>query len=140
VNTEGGGGRYRKRTAGFSRNGAAWLRIVSDSGPPRAPPSSDEMSYTSGRLLAAGFLAAAIAGAQTQEVQQPAAEASPPVPAEEKPIPLKQVPIDILHDQKIIWTFPLKAIRGQHWRPVMAICSGHSRPCLTRPSHRVLFS
>src|SRR6516165_4454060 len=91
------------------------------------------MSYTPTRLVAAGFVAAAIITAQTQGVQQPGAEASAPQAAEEKSIPLKQVPVDILDDQKIIWTFPLKAVRGQHWRPVMAMAMGTAGLALLDP-------
>ena len=92
------------------------------------------MSYTTRRLLAAGFLAAAISGAQTQDVQQPGAETSPPPPAEEEPIPPKQVPVDILHDQRIIWTFPLKAVRAHDWRPVMAVALGTAGLALLDPN------
>jgi membrane-associated phospholipid phosphatase len=31
---------------------------------------------------------------------------------------------NILHDQKPIWTFPVKAARGKHWKPVLAVALG----------------
>ena len=91
------------------------------------------MRYTAPHLLAACFLSATITCAQTPEAQQPVAETSTTATSPEKPISLTQVPIDILHDQKIVWTFPLKAVRGQHWRPVLAVAVGTAGLALLDP-------
>ena len=53
--------------------------------------------------------------------------------APERPIALTQLAIDILHDQKIVWSFPLKAVRGQHWRPVVAVAIGTAGLALLDP-------
>lgn len=65
-------------------------------------------------------VAAALAGAQPPQTQQTAADRliEPP---RETAIPLKRVPLDILHHQKTVWTFPAKTVRGQHWKPVLAV-------------------
>jgi membrane-associated phospholipid phosphatase len=46
---------------------------------------------------------------------------------------LKRLPIDILYDQKVIWTFPSKPLRGQHWRPVLAVAVGTTALALIDP-------
>ena len=91
------------------------------------------MRYNAAHFLAAFVFSATIAGAQTPEAQQPTAETSTAVTPPEEPIPLTQVPIDILHDQKPIWTFPLKAVRGEHWRPVLAVAIGTAALALADP-------
>jgi len=35
-----------------------------------------------------------------------------------------QLASNVLHDQKPIWTFPWKAVRGKHWKPVLAVVAG----------------
>ena len=64
------------------------------------------------------FLATTFASAQPPETQR---DRLIDAAAAETPIPLKRVPLDILHDQKTIWTFPVKAVRGQHWKPVLGV-------------------
>jgi membrane-associated phospholipid phosphatase len=82
------------------------------------------MLYTAARVLVASALGSLLATAQSQDSQQPGADTAVAATAPEAPISLKQLPIDILHDQKNIWTFPLKPVRGQHWRPVLAVTVG----------------
>jgi len=64
-----------------------------------------------------------------------AQEPGPPAPQPEGPsitqatgpealISPPQVVKDILHDQKVIWTFPARAVRGQHWKPLLAVALG----------------
>ena len=35
-----------------------------------------------------------------------------------------QLAKNVLHDQKPIWTFSWKAVRGKHWKPVLAVVVG----------------
>src|SRR5664280_2663025 len=42
----------------------------------------------------------------------------------ETPISPVQLAKNVLHDQKPIWTFPWKAVRGKHWKPVLAVAVG----------------
>src|SRR5690348_13450549 len=81
----------------------------------RSVLQSSAVRHTRMRLALLWFLATVIAGAQPREIQQP--WGASPEPA----IPLKRLPLDILHDQKTVWTFTGKAVRGQHWKPVFAI-------------------
>jgi membrane-associated phospholipid phosphatase len=41
--------------------------------------------------------------------------------APERPISLIQCGTNVLRDQKPIWTFPAKAVRGEHWKPTLSI-------------------
>lgn len=36
----------------------------------------------------------------------------------------KQLVLNVLHDQKPIWTFPGKLAQGKHWKPVTAVVAG----------------
>ena len=40
---------------------------------------------------------------------------------EDRPVSLKLVVPNILQDQKPIWTFPAKAVKGEHWKPMLGI-------------------
>ncbi len=42
----------------------------------------------------------------------------------ENPISPKRLGSNVLHDQKTIFTFPLRAARGRHWKPVLAAVTG----------------
>jgi membrane-associated phospholipid phosphatase len=64
--------------------------------------------------------AAVFAVAQPPETQQTGADRLLE-PAPETAIPLKRLPWDILHQQETVWTFPAKTVRGQHWKPVLAV-------------------
>ena len=80
--------------------------------------------------LAAGLiltlLGPAVAAAQTPEPQAPGADrlAITPASMPETPISTKQLIVNILHDQKPVWTFPWKAVQGQHWKPVVGVALG----------------
>jgi membrane-associated phospholipid phosphatase len=65
---------------------------------------------------AAGLVLACVLGSAAAVGQQ---SASPEIP-----ISPKQFAINILHDQKPIWTFPKKAVTGKHWKPVLAVALG----------------
>jgi membrane-associated phospholipid phosphatase len=91
------------------------------------------MRYTTARVLTACALGPLLAGAQSQDSQPLGADTAVAATAPEAPISLKQVPIDILHDQKVIWTFPLKPFRGQHWQPVLAVAVGTTALALADP-------
>lgn len=52
--------------------------------------------------------------------QEPLAQKS----AAPKPEFLKELPAAIVRDQKPIWLFPVRAARGQHWKPVLAVTLG----------------
>ena len=47
-----------------------------------------------------------------------------PYPHAETSITLKQFPLDILRQQKPIFTFPGQVVRGHHWKPVLAVAVG----------------
>lgn len=64
------------------------------------------------------------AESQPPETSQAEADRSLAAAPTETATPLKQLPWDILHDQKTVWTFPAKVIRGQHWKPVLAVALG----------------
>lgn len=82
---------------------------------------SASMRYTGIRLAFVWSMATVLAGAQPPETQPTGADRLiEPAPAETA-IPLKHLPLDILHDQKTVWTFPGKPVRGRHWKPVLAI-------------------
>src|SRR5215469_890569 len=78
------------------------------------------MRHSRIRLAFVWFFATALAWAQPPETQQTGADRLIE-PAPETAIPLKRLPLDILHDQKTVWTFPEKAVRGQHWKPVLVV-------------------
>jgi len=42
-------------------------------------------------------------------------------PGAEREVTWRSLPKDFLHDQKGIWTFPLRLAKGQHWAPTLAI-------------------
>ena len=44
--------------------------------------------------------------------------------AGEREVSWRSLPADFLHDQKGIWTFPVKLAKGEHWVPTMAITAG----------------
>jgi len=85
------------------------------------------------RALVACSLGSIPAWPQTHDLQQPGADTVVAATAPETPISLTQLPVDILHQQKSIWTFPLKPVRGEHWRPVLAIAVGTASLALIDP-------
>ena len=63
--------------------------------------------------------------------------------APEPVISPKQFVSNILHDQKPIWTFPGKVVKGKHWKPVLVVMLGtaglvvadpHTEPYFHNPS------
>ena len=80
------------------------------------------MARTAGLLLAC-VLGSVAAVAQEPSSPAPLTDSSSTTQAEasETPISLKQFATNILHDQKPIWTFPWKAVRGKHWKPVLGV-------------------
>ena len=44
--------------------------------------------------------------------------------AGEREVSWRSLPADFLHDQKGIWTFPVKLAKGEHWVPTLAITAG----------------
>ncbi len=81
-------------------------------------------------IVAAGLiitlLGPAVVAAQTSGPQPSSADRlalAPPVTPETAISP-KQLIVNILHDQKPVWTFPLKAVQGQHWKPVVGVALG----------------
>jgi len=53
----------------------------------------------------------------------PHAPASSPLTASSsvRDISLRRLPINILHDQKNIWLFPVQLAKGRHWLPTLAV-------------------
>jgi hypothetical protein len=45
-------------------------------------------------------------------------------PASDREVSWKSLPKDFLHDQKLIWTFPVQLAHGKHWVPTLAIAGG----------------
>jgi membrane-associated phospholipid phosphatase len=50
--------------------------------------------------------------------------AAQPAGGEEAAITPVRLAKNVLHDQKPIWTFPVKAARGKHWKPLLAVVAG----------------
>src|SRR5581483_9919636 len=72
-------------------------------------------------LVFSGLIGSAVLTAQ-EEIEPPSTPVAPP--SQEDAIPLTQLPADVLHDQKIVWTFPARVVRGDHWKPVLAVALG----------------
>jgi membrane-associated phospholipid phosphatase len=83
------------------------------------------MAHTPGLILACVFGSAAILAQQPSSL---APEPDGPLTAEaagpETVISPVQLGKNVLHDQKPIWTFPERAVRGQHWKPALAVARG----------------
>jgi len=67
-------------------------------------------------------LVLAVAALGVAAAQSPGSQ--PATAGEETPISPVRLVSNILHDQKPIWTFPWKAVRGQHWKPVLGVAIG----------------
>jgi membrane-associated phospholipid phosphatase len=48
-------------------------------------------------------------------------DTQPSQQGQQRPISLKQFAPNFLHDQKEIWTFPAQALKGEHWKPTLAL-------------------
>jgi membrane-associated phospholipid phosphatase len=82
------------------------------------------MFDTARLLLACLFVSGVVAGQQPSPPQQAGRVAPAQDGALETPISLKRLTTNIIYDQKPIWTFPLKAVRGEHWKPVLGVALG----------------
>ena len=80
------------------------------------------MAHTTGLVLALVLGSAAIL-AQEPDPQEEQPGESPTVQAEqpESAISPMEMVKDVVHDQKRIFTFPVRAVQGKHWEPVLAI-------------------
>jgi membrane-associated phospholipid phosphatase len=80
------------------------------------------MAHTTGLVLACVLGSAAML-AQEPDVQALQPAESPTVQAEppETAISPKELVKDVVHDQLRIFTFPVRAVHGKHWEPVLAI-------------------
>lgn len=45
-------------------------------------------------------------------------------PASDRKVSWRSLPKDFLHDQKLVWTFPVGLAKGKHWVPTLAIAGG----------------
>ena len=84
------------------------------------------MAHTAGLIVACVLASAA---AVAQEPSSPEPSTDPPsttaqTVAPETPISPMQFTTNILHDQKPIWTFPWKVVKGKHWKPVLVVALG----------------
>lgn len=68
--------------------------------------------------------AAMLAQEPSSLAPQPDGSSAVQAPTPEPAMPLVQVVKNVLRDQKPIWTFPVKAVQGKHWKPVLAIAIG----------------
>ena len=75
--------------------------------------------------ITAGLVFVCLLGSAAAVAQQPSSPETPMSP--------KQLAIDILHDQKPIWTFPGKAVTGKHWKPILAVAAGTIGLVVTDP-------
>jgi membrane-associated phospholipid phosphatase len=77
----------------------------------------EETQMVNARVIVLAF----ILGSAASAAQEPLPEASTAPQGDEAPISAKQFVTNILKDQKPIFTFPLKAIRGNHWKAVLGV-------------------
>lgn len=81
------------------------------------------MTHTALIVLAC-FIGSATAAPQPQNPAEDATSQDSSSTASgkpERPTSLKLLVPNILHDQKPIWTFPLKVAEGKHWKPLVGI-------------------
>jgi len=83
------------------------------------------MAHTTGLILACVFGSAAIVAQQpSPPAPQPGGSSTAQAVGSETVISPVQLGKNVLRDQKPIWTFPGKAVRGKHWRPFLAVALG----------------
>ncbi len=75
-----------------------------------------------------GLVLACVLGSAALWAQEPGSQAEQPIEAPARLVDLTETAIspmqmvkDVLHDQKRVFTFPVRAVRGKHWEPVLAI-------------------
>ncbi len=83
------------------------------------------MAHSTGLILAlvlgsAAMMAQEPAAPETQPLGSPTVQAAGP----EATISPVQLGKRILRDQKDIWTFPVRAVQGRHWLPVLVVAIG----------------
>jgi len=44
--------------------------------------------------------------------------------SQETPVPLKAIVPDILRDQKRVWLYPVRVVKGEHWKPTLGVVVG----------------
>ena len=42
---------------------------------------------------------------------------------DEEPMSIRRLPVDLVQDQKEIWSFPLKPMKSSHWKPMVVLLS-----------------
>jgi hypothetical protein len=83
------------------------------------------MANTIGVVLACVLGSVAVVAQQPSSLgPQPGGPSTVQAVGPETAISLVQLGKNVLHDQKPIWTFPAKAVRGKHWKPVLAVALG----------------
>ena len=82
------------------------------------------MTQITGLALAFVLTSTAIAAQNPSSLESRPQPLSAQAVAPESAISLVQLGRNVLHDQKPIWTFPVKAARGKHWKPVLAVALG----------------
>ena len=83
------------------------------------------MAQTVGVVLVWVLGSTAIAAQEPSSLgSQPEGSSTAQAVGSEIPISPVQLAKNVLHDQKPIWTFPGKAVRGKHWKPILAVALG----------------
>ena len=83
------------------------------------------MAHITGLVLACVLGSAAIVAQQPSSLgPQPGGSSTAQAVAPETVISPVQLAKNVVHDQKRIWTFPGKVVRGKHWKPVLAVVLG----------------
>jgi membrane-associated phospholipid phosphatase len=83
------------------------------------------MAHITGLVLACVLGSAAILAQEPiSQGEQPGESPTAQTELPETAISPVQLAKDVLHDQKRIFTFPLRAVQGKHWEPVLAIALG----------------
>ena len=102
------------------------------------------MAHITGLVLACVLGSVAVVAQEPSSLgPQPDGSSTAQAVGWETPISPVQLAKNVLHDQKPIWTFPWKAVRGKHWKPVLAVVAGtaglvildpHTEPNLHDPT------
>jgi len=61
------------------------------------------------------------------------------LPASDRPVSWKQLPLNLLSDQKGIWSFPARLARGQSWVPVTAVLGATAGLFFVDPTEAAYF-
>ena len=83
------------------------------------------MAHTASLILACVFGSAAILAQQPSPLApQPDGSIAAQAAGSETVISPVQFAKNVLRDQKPIWAFPERAVRGKHWKPALAVALG----------------